>query len=585
VSDAFLGVTSSVRKLIWRARCRDEKEVQALEQQAGLDYLTAQLLAGRGITPDQASSFLKPSLREHMPDPALMAGMETAVSVIADAVENQKNIAIFADYDVDGGTSAAQLIRWGRYMGCEFDLYIPDRVAEGYGPSADAFHKLKAKGAQLVITVDCGAAAHEALEAARDIDLPIIVIDHHLMHGEMPYAEAIVNPNRPDDISGLGDLAAAGVTFMLLAALNREMKRRGRGNVPNLLDLLGLAAFGTICDVVKLQGLNRVIVKQGLQVLSSQKHIGIAALADIANISPPFGTYHAGFVLGPRINAGGRIGRADMGAELLSTENAQLAYAYAAELDRVNATRRQMQDDMLREAIDTAELHFDKPIIIIDKKGWHPGIIGIIAGRLKDQFDKPAIVISFDGSGAGKGSARSLRGVNIGEFIAQARDAGVLISGGGHAMAGGLSINRDTLDKFKHYAYEQLQEDVEIARAQLGLDIDALITASAATMDLIQIQDTIGPFGAGNPQPVFGLANMRIAYAKRLNGGHIRCSFEDSGGARLSGICFRADESGLSDTLLSVEDIRVHIAGRIKLDRYQGREKIDFHLVDIAMAS
>jgi len=378
----------SVRNQYWVDRCLDEDRPTALQQHAGLDALTARLLAGRDIEPENAQSFLKPRIKDQLPDPSIMQDMDKAADLIIAAILVKKSITVFADYDVDGGTSAAQLIRWGRAMGAEFDLYVPDRVAEGYGPSVDAFHKLKDNGAELVITVDCGAASVEALEAAREIDLPIIVVDHHLMEGELPHAQAIINPNRPDDESGLGHLAAAGVVFMLLVALNRKAKDKGLKNAPNLMNLLGLTALGTVCDVVSLTGINRVFVAQGMKVLSQGHITGISALADVANVNGQFNVYHAGFVFGPRINAGGRIGRADMGAELLSTENAQLAYAHAAELDRVNTQRKAMQAGILMEALQAASSHKDDPVIIVDMEGWHPGIIGIVAGRLKEDRDQ-----------------------------------------------------------------------------------------------------------------------------------------------------------------------------------------------------
>jgi len=571
----------SVRNQYWVDRCLDEDRPTALQQHAGLDALTARLLAGRDIEPENAQSFLKPRIKDQLPDPSIMQDMDKAADLIIAAILVKKSITVFADYDVDGGTSAAQLIRWGRAMGAEFDLYVPDRVAEGYGPSVDAFHKLKDNGAELVITVDCGAASVEALEAAREIDLPIIVVDHHLMEGELPHAQAIINPNRPDDESGLGHLAAAGVVFMLLVALNRKAKDKGLKNAPNLMNLLGLTALGTVCDVVSLTGINRVFVAQGMKVLSQGHITGISALADVANVNGQFNVYHAGFVFGPRINAGGRIGRADMGAELLSTENAQLAYAHAAELDRVNTQRKAMQAGILMEALQAASSHKDDPVIIVDMEGWHPGIIGIVAGRLKEQYTKPAIVIGINDEGLGKGSGRSIKGVNLGGAIVAAKQCGLLVSGGGHAMAGGLSVKRENIEAFRAFICEHLDADVMRARENLALNIDSWLTVPAVEFGLLDIIDSVGPYGAGNPAPVFAFENMRIAYTKALRGGHIRCSFEDIGGARLSGICFRGEETGLSEILLDPTSPRVHVAGRLKRNEWKGRVSIDFELMDI----
>ncbi len=581
----FLDVDKSCRGLRWQARCQDEDSVIELEQVKSLDNLTARLLAGRGITAEHTDEFLNPSLRGSMPDPSTLQDMDKAAVLIMNAVQAKQKITVFADYDVDGGSSAAQLIKWGRAFDVEIGLYVPDRVKEGYGPSIEAFKQLKSEGNELVITVDCGAAAQSALEAAKDLDLPIVVIDHHLMHGDLPPCAALVNPNRDDDTSGLGHLAAAGVTFMVLVALNREARKRGVAQVPNLLDLLGLTALGTLCDVVSLTGLNRALVSQGLKVLSQGGNVGVGALADVAGTNAPYTTYHCGFILGPRINAGGRIGKAEMGAELLSTENAQLAYAHAAELDRVNAARKVLQDQMVNEALEEAfKLPEEDSIVIVNMEGWHPGVIGIVAGRLKDRFDKPAIVIGVNEQGIGKGSGRSMSGVNLGAAITKAKEAGLLISGGGHAMAGGLTINADKIDDLSKFLNEHLREEVAEARNNLSLKIDALIAPGAANQALIDRIADVGPYGAGNPQPLFAFSDLRIAYAERVRGGHVRCAFEDGIGGRISGICFRADETGLDEILLDPNAPRVHVAGRLKADNWQGRSRIDLQLVDLAVA-
>lgn len=566
-------------------RCVDDDAVVELEQVKSLDNLTARLLAGRGVTPEAADEFLIPSLRGSMPDPSTMQDMDKAASLIMDAVQAKQKITVFADYDVDGGSSAAQLIKWGRGFGVEIGLYVPDRVKEGYGPSIEAFEQLKAEGNDLVITVDCGAAAQNALEAAKGLDLPIVVIDHHLMHGTLPPCAALVNPNRGDDTSGLGHLAAAGVTFMVLVALNREARRRGLENTPDLMELLGLSALGTVCDVVALTGLNRTIVTQGLKVLSKGTNVGINALSDVAGSNSPYTTYHCGFILGPRINAGGRIGKAKMGAEMLSTENAQLAYAHAAELDRVNKARKTLQEQMINEALEEAhKLSSENAVTIVNMEGWHPGVIGIVAGRLKDRFDKPAIVIGVNNEGLGKGSGRSMSGVNLGEAITKAKNAGLLISGGGHAMAGGLTVEAEKIPELTLFLNNLLKDEVAEARKNLSLKIDALIAPSAADQSLIDKINQVAPYGAGNPQPLFAFSDLRIAYAERVRGGHVRCAFEDGIGGRISGICFRAEETGLDQILLGPNAPRVHVAGRLKADSWKGRSRIDLQLVDLAIA-
>lgn len=584
-TDYCLGVRSSFRGLAWHWRCGDKGRVNELVSRAGLDDLTARLLAGRDVTPEQASEFLDPKLRDFLPDPSALQDMDKAATAIVDALKAKKKVTIFADYDVDGGTSAAQIVRWARHYGAEFGIYVPDRVEEGYGPTIGAFRTLKDQGNELIITVDCGAAAYGALEEAARIALPVVVIDHHMMHGDMPPALALVNPNRQDDSSGLGHLAAAGVTFVLLVALNREARKQGLGEGPNLLKLLDLAALGTICDVVPLKGLNRAIVSQGLKAMGQTTHQGLLALADVAGASAPFTTYHAGFVLGPRINAGGRIGKSNMGAELLSTENSQTAYAHASELDRVNQDRKLLQSDILEEALTkAAALPESRSLTLVSMDGWHPGVIGIVAGRLKDRFDLPAIVIGVNSEGVGKGSGRSLKGANLGEAITAAREEGLLTSGGGHPMAGGLTVAAELIPELTEFLEAHLKDEVAEARKHLSFKVDAQLTPTAATPHLIETIARVGPYGAEHPQPMFVFGNMHIAFAERVRGGHVRCAFADDSGQRISGICFRADETGLSDVLLSPNPGRVHVAGRLKQDEWKGRVRIDLNVEDLAPA-
>jgi len=544
-----LGVQSSYRGLTWRWRNNDNQKVDELVTRASVDDLTARLLAGRGVVPEDAAKFLDPKLRDFLPNPSALKDMDKAAEAIVSALKAKRKVTVFADYDVDGGTSAAQLVRWARHFGAQFGIYV-------------------------------------ALEEAAKIDLPIVVIDHHMMHGDLPPALALVNPNRSDDTSGLGHLAAAGVTFVLLVALNREARKQGLGEGPNLLKLLDLAALGTICDVVALKGLNRAIVSQGLKQMGQTRHQGLLALADVAGAKGPFTTYHAGFVLGPRINAGGRIGKSNMGAEMLSTENSQTAYAFAAELDRVNQDRKLLQSDMLEEALTkAAALPEDRALTLVSMDGWHPGVIGIVAGRLKDRFERPAIVIGVNEEGIGKGSGRSLKGANLGGAITAAREAGLLTSGGGHPMAGGLTVDAALIPELTAFLEARLKDEVKEARKNLSFKIDAQLLPSAATPRLIETMAQVGPYGADHPQPMFVFANMHIAYAERVRGGHVRCSFADDSGQRISGICFRADETGLSDVLLAPNPVRVHVAGRLKQDEWKGRVKIDLTVEDIALAT
>ena len=582
----LLNVEHSVRDQKWVIRA-EEGAVEALLQSSALSPLGARLIAGRQIAHENIDRFLAPKIKDFLPDPSSLTDMDLAVSVIFEAIETGKKICVFADYDVDGGTSAAQLLRWARGLGQDWELYVPDRLLEGYGPSKKAFERLKSNGVELVITVDCGAAAKESLEHAVDIGLDVVVIDHHLMGAERPNAKAIVNPNRQDDVSELGHLAAAGVSFMTVIALNREAKRRDLETHINPLDLLGLACLGTICDVVPLKDLNRAIVKQGLKVLSRQKNPGVEALADIANLSPPFTTRDVGFGFGPRINAGGRIGVSHMGAELLSTDNAQLAYAHAAELDRVNTERRAIQERIQAEAMAEAlRLDKDAPVLIIAMDGWHPGIIGIVAGRLKDRFKKPSIVIGLDEEGIGKGSGRSVKGVNLGDALSQAYQHGLLISGGGHEMAGGLTIKKGKIPDFIVFMNNYLKASVETARSNQYLKVDAIIHPNAVSLETLEIIESVGPYGAGNPIPIFVLSDVSVDYAERLkNGSHIRVNIKSREGHSLRAICFGADDAGLADILLSHEKRPLHIAGQISRNEWKGRISANFQILDIAYAN
>ena len=579
----------SVRGRRWTLRAPDGDAVRALEQTAGVSPTLARLLAGRGVAAEDVPAFLTPKLRDALPDPSVLADMDPAATAIVDAVEAGKAVTVFADYDVDGGTSAAQLIRWARAMGREWGLYVPDRILEGYGPSRAAFEALKAEGRDLVITVDCGAAAKLELRAAADIGLDVVVIDHHLMDADLPPAVALVNPNRPDDTSGLGQLAAAGVTFLLLVALNREAKRRGM-KVPNLMDFLGLAALGTVCDVVPLTGVNRAIVTQGLKVLSRRHHAGIGALAEVARAGRELKVYDLGFLLGPRINAGGRIGQADMGARLLmSDDRAEVAH-HAEELDRVNTDRRALQDRIQREALEQAERldYPDLPALVLASPEWHPGVIGVVAGRLKERFGKPVILVGSASEGAsagqGKGSGRSVKGMNLGAAISAAKEAGILLSGGGHAMAGGLGMEWDRLGELRDHLEAFLAEEWATARRQVGSRVDLVVTPSAVSLGLLDELERVGPYGAGNPKPVVAVSDVRLTYADRLRGGHVRLTFEDMQGNQLKAIAFRAHETGLENALFSPQAGHWHVLGTVKRDNWKGNEKADFHVIDLARA-
>ncbi|VAV88918.1 Single-stranded-DNA-specific exonuclease RecJ [hydrothermal vent metagenome] len=583
-------VKQSASGKVWNLRETDATVVADLARVQQVPEIVAKCLAGRGITMDTAQSFLHPTLREQFPDPSSFADMDKAVDLILQALEQKTKITVFADYDVDGATSSAQLRRWLRQMGSEAGLYVPDRLTEGYGPSAAAFQKIADTGTKLVITVDCGAVSVAAITAAKKIGLTVIVLDHHLMgQGVMPPADALVNPNREDDNSGCGYLAAAGLVFVLLAALNRKARESGcfkNKAEPNLLELLELAALGTVCDVASLQAFNRVLVAQGLKAMTNLHTPGLAAFAEITEIEPPFSTYHAGFVFGPRINAGGRIGKSDLGARLLASDDPAECLEIAAELDRLNIERKDIEKQVQDEAMQQVEDHLlDDAVLVVAGRGWHPGVIGIVAGRIKDKYNRPSIVIALGEDGIGHGSGRSISGVNLGDAFSAAVQAGVLQKGGGHAMAGGLTMDVEQLDPFRQFLLAEIGEQAKAAGQHKKLWIDAVAGLHGVGLDLAKNLSLAEPFGMGNPEPVLMFKDVFIGYSQELNGGHVRCTFEtEIGDASVSAICFRASDRGLATILLEHSGAPVHVAGKLRVDRWKGREKVSFQIEDVAWA-
>lgn len=584
----FLGVARSLTGRAWAARPAAEDLVRRHQASLGLSEPLARALASRGVGPDGGEVYLNPTLKALFPDPSSFRDMDRAAEVLVDALVRQRSMVVFADYDVDGAASAAQVVRWMRAMGREVPVYIPDRVTEGYGPSPDIFRSLKAKGAELVVTLDCGAAAVDALVAAQEIGLDVVVIDHHLMRpGEVPPALALVNPNRPDDNSGQGMLAAAGVAFVLLAALNREARRRGLFGdrpEPDLRQWLDLAALGAVCDVTALTGFNRALTAQGLKVMSRWANPGLKALADIGKVSGTATTFHAGFVLGPRINAGGRIGRSDLGARLLATDNPAEAASLAAQLDELNGQRRAVEQGVLDEAVAMVESDpslAEAPVLVVAAPAWPPGVIGIVAGRLRERYRRPAVVIGVDpGSGVGKGSGRSQPGVNLGAAVQAAFDAGILLSGGGHAMAAGLSIRPERIADFTAFLADQLGDAQARAAEADALEIDALITPRGADRGLLEAFGRLAPFGPGNPEPVFAAASVRIERPIPMRGGHVRVTLSDSAGGRLKAVAWRSEETPLGQALLAGGVL--HVAGRLRPDDWQGKASVELEIEDAA---
>ncbi|MFN3835192.1 MAG: single-stranded-DNA-specific exonuclease RecJ [Glycocaulis sp.] len=584
----LFGVERSVTGKAWALNEAPDGVAAEIARVTGCHDALARLLAARGLDAYTAPGFLQPRLRDSFPDPSSFLGMDDAARVVWDALQAGTRLAVFADYDVDGATSGAQLVRWLRQLGHDPLTYVPDRIEEGYGPSAAAFASLQQAGAGLVITVDCGAAAHSALESAASMGLPVVVIDHHLMTGAPPPAAALVNPNQPGDSSGCGHMAAAGVTLVFLAALNREGRARNAfsGNEPDLVAMTDLAALGTICDVVPLTGPNRAIVTQGLKVMSGWQKEGLAALAEVAGLAGEATPYHAGFLIGPRINAGGRVGRAGLGLQLLSTADMDEARALARELDALNAERKAIEQGVLDEAmerIERGDIPADGPVILAAGEGWHPGVIGIVAGRIKERFNRPAIVIGTH-DGTGKGSGRSCTGVNLGEAVAAAREEGLLIAGGGHAMAAGLTVEARRISELRAFLEARLAPEWAAAAEARTLRLDAVAHPAAVDFAFGDALKAAAPFGMGNPEPRFAFAGLRTRFVKEVGTGHLRFTLEDRGGAQLSGIAFRAVGSALGEALTASPDRAWHAAGRVKAEDNRFGRKAELHLEDLAPA-
>ena len=589
-------VARSVTGRRWVYRAGDDRAGLMLAQRLDLPEVVGRLLAARGVGIDDAPQFLNPTLRDALPDPNCLADMDRAVARLITAIEGGEPIAVFGDYDVDGATSSALLARFFAAVGAPVRIYIPDRIREGYGPNAPALLRLRAEGIKLVITVDCGITAFEALDDAAQAELDVIVVDHHVAEPRLPAAAAVVNPNRLDDTSGLGMLAAVGVSFLLAVALNRGLREAGwyadgggpnggRGE-PDLLALLDLVALGTVCDVVRLEGLNRALVTQGLRVMARRNNTGLAALADAAHIAEKPSEYHAGFILGPRVNAGGRVGEASLGARLLTTGDTAEAAQLAAQLDAFNAERQAIEAEVLEEALAfVAEEASDAPLVFIAGEGWHPGVIGIVASRLKEKYQRPALVIGLDGD-TGKGSGRSVEGVDLGSAIIAARQAGLLINGGGHKMAAGLTVERARLSELQAFLAERIGA-VVAAREAGGqvvptLNVDASIRLGGATTALVAAVQQLAPFGAGNPEPRFVLPSVRVAKADVVGKGHVRCILTDGGKGRLKAIAFRAAGEPLGDALLNTRGLALQLAGKIRADTWQGRDGVQLIIDDAA---
>lgn len=589
---AFLGVERSLTGRRWAARLADERTALAIAQRHGLPEPVARLLAARDVDLDAVPDFLDPTLRRFLPDPSHLKDMDVAVARLAHAVQGGERIVVFGDYDVDGATSSALLLRFFRAVGGNIGVYIPDRRKEGYGPNTAALLKLKAEGAAVVVTVDCGVTAFEPLAEARRAGLDTIVIDHHMAEISLPDAVAVVDPNRIDDESPHKQMAAVGVAFLLAIGVNRKLRETGwyasaGRSEPDLRQWLDLVALGTVCDVVPLTGVNRALVRQGLKVMAERRNIGLAALADVARLKEAPGAYHLGFLLGPRVNAGGRVGQADLGARLLSSDDPHEVGALALRLDEFNAERRAIERDVLDQAISRVEGLYGPDrggmpaALVVESEGWHVGVIGIVASRLVERYGRPAFVIGLDGD-LGKGSGRSVRGVDLGAAVIAARQAGLLVNGGGHAMAAGLTVTRDALPGLTRFLDERIAPQLGAAPPVRELGIDAALSPGAASRELVDMIERVGPFGAGNALPRFVLTNARVSYAQTVGEGHVRCTLIGAERGRVDAIAFRANQTALGPALLDPARPVLHVAGALRIDRFGGRETVRLQIDDAA---
>lgn len=587
----FLDVRSSATGLSWRHRLNERQEMAALAiaQADGVPILVARVLAGRGVSVEDAARFLDPTIRDLLPDPATLTDMEAAAQRIAAAVIDREKVAIFGDYDVDGAASSALLKRFLAHYGVEAEIYIPDRIFEGYGPNPDAMRELAGRGATLIVTVDCGTNSAPSIDAARDAGADVVVLDHHQVGGALPSAVAIVNPNREDDLSGQGHLCAAGVVFLALVQTVRVLRERLVDVAPpDLLSMLDLVALATVCDVVPLTGVNRAFVIKGLLVIRQQTNAGIAALARMARIGEPISAFHLGFLIGPRINAGGRIGDAALGSRLLATDDPVEAGKIAETLDRLNQERQALEQEMLAEARAEADAELatgaGPAVVVTASQKWHPGIVGLLASRLKDHARRPAFAIAFNANGVGSGSGRSIAGFDLGRLVREAAELGLIVKGGGHAMAAGITVEREKLGALRAFFEERSAADITRLHGEASLRIDAALAAEGATIDLIERLEKAGPFGAGHAAPVFVLPRHRIVDARLVGTSHIRVELRSDGGGRVQAIAFRSAETALGNFLFTSRGATVHVAGALAANHWNGNKSAQFRIIDAAQA-
>ena len=586
---AFLGIESSITGKRWIEKPFNERQAMMLSQRLGLSEIIGRLITARGVEYEEAEPFLDPKLRNMLPDPSSLSDMDAAAERISSAIMMDEKIGIFGDYDVDGATSSALLTRFFRATNGQSVIYIPDRVKEGYGPNVPALLGLKKLGVSLIVTVDCGTLAVDTLKVATDAGLDIVVVDHHVAEPKIPSVSAVVNPNRLDDESNLGELAAVGVCFLLVVAVNRVLRQAGwyKSRVePDLMQWLDIVALGTICDVVPLKGLNRALVFQGLRVLSNQRNLGLKALSQIIELDEMPNSYHLGYLLGPRINAGGRVGAPDLGARLLSTEDFGEATEIAFRLEEYNSERKLIEERVLQEAVEQViEKKINSSCVLAVGNDWHPGVIGIVASRLRERFNRPAFVISINEEiRVGIGSSRSVAGFDIGAKVISARQLGLLESGGGHKMAAGFKITEEKIDGFRQFLDDKLGEGTDLPQIKPEIEIEGSVSAHGINNQLISEIEQLGPFGAGNPEPIFVVPNAHLGFANVVGESHIRVGIKKDGGGELAGIVFRAVGTPQGDVILKNLGDRFHVAGKLRINRWRGRETPQIQIEDLALA-
>jgi single-stranded-DNA-specific exonuclease len=587
----FLDVRQSATGVSWEHRLTARQDMMALAiaQGHGVPDIVARVLAGRGVSAEQTERFLDPTIRDLLPDPASLTDMERAAARIAAAVVTKEKVAIFGDYDVDGAASSALLKRFLAHFSVPSEIYIPDRIFEGYGPNPDAMRELVSRGATLIVTVDCGTNSAVSIDAAIEAGADVVVLDHHQVGGQLPEAIAVVNPNREDDLSGQGHLCAAGVVFLTLVQTAKIL--RGRltdAPPPDLLSMLDLVALATVCDVVPLIGVNRAFVVKGLQVARQQKNEGLAALARVSRIGEPVSTFHLAYLIGPRINAGGRIGDAALGSRLLATDDPVEARTISETLDRLNQERQLMEQEMLAAARAEADAELaggnGPAIVVTASNNWHPGIVGLLASRLKDHARRPAFAIAFNANGVGTGSGRSVSGFDLGRLVREAADAGLIIKGGGHAMAAGITVERAKLGELRAFFEERAAGDVFRLQDEESLAIDGALAAEGATLGLLDALEKAGPFGAGHVAPVFALPRHRLADARPVGTNHIRADLQSESGGRIQAIAFRAVDTALGEFLFKNRGKTIHVAGSLSGNYWNGNRTVQFRITDAALA-